>query len=180
MEDLSLHILDIAENSIASGAHLVRIAVREDLHEDRLLLEIADDGKGMREEVAARAADPFYTTRITRRIGMGLALLKAAAEAAEGMMTLESSPESGTTVRATFRLSHIDRKPLGNLAETVTALVASHAGLDILYTHDRDGHRVVLDTREIRQVAGLSSLETIEALSVIRHYLEQEEDALAR
>lgn len=180
MEDLSLHILDIAENSIAAGARTVCITVQEDTLGDQLSIEITDDGTGMREEVASNAADPFFTTRTTRRVGMGLALLKDAATMSDGTMTLSSSPESGTTVRATFRLSHIDRKPLGNMAETVTALLASHAGLDILYTHARNGHTVVFDTREIRRATEGASLESVEALSVIRRYLKCEEDTLAR
>jgi anti-sigma regulatory factor (Ser/Thr protein kinase) len=179
MEDLSLHILDIAENSIAAGARNLGIIVREDHSEDLLRVEITDDGKGMSPEVAEKAADPFSTTRTTRRVGLGLALLHEAAVTANGAMEIHSVLGRGTTITATFQLSHIDRKPLGRMAETIMALIASSAGVDILYTHSRDGKTVVLDTKEIRrQLAGIA-LNSVEALSVIREHLIQEEDTLA-
>jgi anti-sigma regulatory factor (Ser/Thr protein kinase) len=179
MEDLSLHILDIAENSIAAGARNLGIVVRENLGEDLLRIEIADDGTGMSPEVAAKAADPFFTTRTTRRFGLGLALLREAAVTANGAMEIHSVPGCGTTITATFQLSHIDRKPLGRMAETIIALIASSAGVDVVYTHSRDGKTIVLDTKEIRtQLAGIA-LNSVEALSIIREHLIQEEDTLA-
>jgi anti-sigma regulatory factor (Ser/Thr protein kinase) len=180
MEDLSLHILDIAENSIAAGARTVTITVCEDTGADYLSVEIADDGKGMEAEVAARAADPFYTTRKTRRVGLGLALLKQAAADAGGTLIIRSSPGVGTTIRATFRLTHIDRKPLGSLPDTVAALVSSYAGVGIVYRHERDGKSFVFDTRELLQGTGGASLNTMAALNVIREHLEREEHMLAR
>jgi hypothetical protein len=179
MEDLSLHILDIAENSIAAGAHNISIVLNEDVAADLLSIEIADDGEGMSEEVVRKAADPFYTTRTTRRVGLGLALLREAAEIANGTMEIRSSRGSGTTTRATFQLSHIDRKPVGNMAETVTALIATHAGVDVLYKHTRDARTLVFDTKEVRHQLGGASLNTVKGLNVIRGYLNQEEDTLA-
>jgi anti-sigma regulatory factor (Ser/Thr protein kinase) len=179
MEDLSLHILDIAENSIAAGARNVSIAIHEDIPRNLLSIEIADDGKGMSAEVAERAADPFYTTRTTRRIGLGLALLREAATAANGTMDIRSTPGSGTTIRATFRLGHIDRKPLGSMTETIIALLVTSADIDILYTHTRKGRTVVFDTKEIRHQLGDLSLNSTGAVSLIRDYLSQEEETLA-
>jgi anti-sigma regulatory factor (Ser/Thr protein kinase) len=180
MEDLSLHILDIAENSINAGARNISIVVEEELHLDRLTIEIADDGKGMSAEVAERAADPFYTTRKTRRIGMGLALLKEAAAMANGRLEIRSLPNSGTTIRATFQLNNIDRKPLGNMAETITALLATENQVDILYRHSRGGKSVVFDSKHVQSQLGDILLNSTEALSLVRTYLEQEESSLAQ
>ena len=180
MEDLSLHILDIAENSVNAGARNISIVVDEDLQRDCLTVEIADDGKGMSAEVAERAADPFYTTRKTRRIGMGLALLKEAAEMASGRLEIRSVPNSGTTIRATFQLNNIDRKPLGNMAETITALVATENQVNILYRHSRGGKIVEFDSKHVENQLGDILLNSIEALSLVRTYLEQEELSLAQ
>jgi anti-sigma regulatory factor (Ser/Thr protein kinase) len=179
MEDLSLHILDIAENSIAAGAHNLSITVHEDVSRDTLRIEITDDGNGMSPEIAEQAADPFYTTRTTRRVGLGLALLREAATMANGAMEIQSTPGFGTTVTATFQLRHIDRKPLGQMAETIMALIAASAQIDVLYTHSRDGKRIVFDTKEVRnELAGIP-LNSVEALSIIREHLTQEESTLA-
>jgi anti-sigma regulatory factor (Ser/Thr protein kinase) len=179
LEDLSLHILDIAENAMAAGARNIRIVVDEDSALDRLSIEIADDGKGMSTDEAQRAADPFTTTRTTRRVGLGLALLRQAASEAGGTMAIESVLGSGTTVRATFQLSHVDRKPLGCMTATIVSLIAAPSETDILYTHTRNGKTIVFDTKEVRhQLAGMS-LNSIGALGLMRDYLSREEDTLA-
>lgn len=178
MEDLSLHILDIAENSIAAGARTINIEVTEDSVPDLLTIELSDDGKGMTAEVSRQAVDPFYTTRTTRKVGLGLPLLKGAAEMADGALEVRSAPGSGTTVKATFRLSHIDRQPLGDMVETITALLCSSSEVNVLYIHVRDGRKVVFDSKEIRDQLGCISLSSIKAMSVIRGYLNQEEAAL--
>ena len=180
MEDLSLHILDVAENSINAGAHNVSILIDEDVVHDLLTIEIADDGKGMSAEVADKAADPFYTTRTTRRIGMGLALLKEAAANANGTTEIRSVPNSGTTIKATFQLGHIDRKPIGNMADTITALITNEAEVDILYKHTRDREQVIFDTRHVQDQLGDILLNSVEALSLVRNYLVQEETRLAQ
>ena len=122
MRDLSLHILDIAENSVEARARRIDIRIEENHRLDRMTLEIVDDGAGMDKDIASRALDPFVTTKKTRRIGLGLPLLVQAARAAGGKLTLRSRPGRKTKVRATFRLSHIDRKPLGDIAQTLAYL----------------------------------------------------------
>jgi anti-sigma regulatory factor (Ser/Thr protein kinase) len=171
MEDLSLHILDVAENSIAAGAKHISIIVEEDDSRDILSLEIADDGKGMDPETVKRATDPFYTTRTTRRVGLGLALLQEAAHAAEGDLNIQSRVGEGTKVRATFRLSHIDLKPMGNMAETLTALVASSSEVDLRYVHRWNGHSFTFDTREIRDTLSASQMSPARVLAFMRDYL---------
>lgn len=126
MEDLSLHILDIVENALRAGARNVIVRLSQSKREDRLVLEVIDDGEGMDEETVSRSLDPFFTTKEGKRIGLGLPLLAQAAEEANGKLYLESAPGKGTKVTATFRLSHIDRKPLGNLEETLRCLKAGH------------------------------------------------------
>jgi hypothetical protein len=125
MREIALHLLDIAENSVAAAARCVTISVREDLVNDRLSATVRDDGRGMDAELAASVADPFVTTRTTRKVGLGIPLLKAAAEACGGSLVIDSAPGQGTTLAVEFQHSHIDRMPLGDLAGSwLTLLVA--------------------------------------------------------
>ena len=139
MEDLSLHILDIVENSLNAAANRVEIQIAEDTVQDLLCIVITDNGRGMDEEARARALDPFYSTRTTRRVGLGLSLLAQAARECEGDLTLRSAPGEGTEVRATFRLSHPDCKPMGDLAATLAAILAGRPELDLRLEYRRDG-----------------------------------------
>ena len=152
MEDLSLHILDIVENSTRSEAKLVEISVVEDVEHDLLTLEITDDGTGMDPEECERSADPFFTTKAGRRIGLGLALLAQAAREADGDFEVSSRPHAGTRVRATFRYGHPDRKPLGDMSASLQALVAGHPEVDFIYEHTGGQETTRLDTREIRRL----------------------------
>ncbi len=147
MEDLSLHILDIVENSIAASANRIEILIVEDTHRDLLSLEIRDNGSGMDEEARKKALDPFFTTRTTRRVGLGLPLLAQAARESGGNLEIDSQPGRGTTVRAVFQLSHPDRKPLGDIAETLRTLLAGRPDLDLQFQYQRDS----------KVVAGFSS-----------------------
>ena len=151
MEDLSLHILDIAENSLRSGAKLIEISVVEDPNQDLLFLEIRDNGKGMAPESCERAADPFFTTKPGRRIGLGLALLAQAAREACGDCIVSSLPNVGTKVTAFFSLSHPDRKPLGDMAATLQTLAAGNPEVDFVYEHKKGSEVSRFDTRKVRQ-----------------------------
>lgn len=148
MEDLSLHILDIAENSIAAAAKRIEIRINEDKDKDLLTIEIIDDGKGMNEHTLQKALDPFFTTRTTRKVGLGLSLLAQAARESGGKVELSSKPHRGTTVKATFRLSHPDCKPMGNINETMCTLVAAHPEINFIYEHRKDNSTYRFDTRE--------------------------------
>ena len=148
MEDLSLHILDIAENSISASAKRIEIRICEDQAEDLLTIEIKDDGRGMDEQALQKALDPFFTTRTTRKVGLGLSLLAQAARQSDGRIELSSGPDKGTVVKAVFRFSHIDRKPIGDIYETIRTLVAGHPGVDFLYEHKKNGSVYCFDTRE--------------------------------
>jgi signal transduction histidine kinase len=148
MEDLSLHILDIAENSISASAKRVEIRIDEDKVNDLLTVEIKDDGKGMDEQMLQKALDPFFTTRTTRKVGLGLSLLAQAARQSDGEIELNSGPGKGTTVKAVFRCSHPDCKPVGDIRETIRTLVAGYPGVDFLYEHKKNGSIYRFDTRE--------------------------------
>ena len=142
MEDLSLHILDILENSLTASASRIEIAIAEDTVNDLMTLEIRDNGKGMDAEARSKALDPFFTTRTTRRVGLGLPLLAQAARQSGGTFELLSEPGRGTTVRAAFQLSHPDLKPLGDIAETLRTILVSQPGLDLRFIYTRDSKLV--------------------------------------
>ena len=149
MEDLSLHILDIAENSVRAKAKRVEIRVIEDLENDLLSIEIQDDGLGMDEEATKRAVDPFFTTK-AKRIGLGLSLLAQATKEAEGEFRIDSKKDIGTRVQAIFKHSHIDRKPLGNMAETLIVLILGNPEVEFFYCHKKADLTYSLDTCKIR------------------------------
>jgi histidinol phosphatase-like PHP family hydrolase len=150
MEDLSLHILDIAQNSLEAGASLIEIEVSENLREDLLSILIRDNGRGMDSETLAKVTDPFFTTRTTRRVGMGLPLLSAATKAAGGTLAIDAKPELGTTIRATFQHSHLDRAPLGDMETTLMVLLTGQPDKAICFRH-RVGDRIFeMDSRDFR------------------------------
>ncbi len=168
MQDLSLHILDIVENSLTAGAKRVEIRIEEDSRADRMEIEIADDGCGMDEETAKQALDPFFTTKTVRRVGLGLPLLAETCRISNGELSLQSRPGKGTKVKATFQHSHIDRKPLGQMEDTLITLVVGHPGVDLLYEHRKDGKVFSLDTRKIKSDLGNVPLNTPKVISVLR------------
>lgn len=135
MREIALHLLDIAENSVAAQANTVDIYVMEDLCMDRLTASVTDNGKGMDADLLARVTDPFTTSRTTRKVGLGIPLLKAAAEACNGGMTIDSTPGKGTQLTVTFQHSHIDRMPLGDLASTWLNLLVAYPYVHWLYTY---------------------------------------------
>lgn len=150
MRELSLHILDIVENGITAGGTCIWIQVEEDHQADQLKIVIRDNGRGMPLEKMQHIHDPFVTSRTTRRVGLGLSLLAAAAERCEGTLRVDATPGKGTEVEATFRHGHIDRAPLGDMAATLTTLIIGNPGIDFVYSHRIDGEEFSLDTREIR------------------------------
>ncbi len=150
MEDLSLHILDIAENSLAAGASRIEIMIREDASEDQLLLEIRDNGKGIDKELLRMVDDPFFTTKTVRKVGLGIPLLKQAAEECDGGLTIYSEKEKGTIIKARFRLSHIDLKPMGDLGATIMAIIASNPDVNLVLEYNKDKKIFRFDLEELR------------------------------
>jgi len=172
VEDLSLHILDIAENSINARAKNIEITL-SDNEEGIMTLVISDDGAGMNRESASKVTDPFFTTRTTRRVGMGIPFLKEAAHAAEGELLIESVPSVGSKITATFKKAHIDRKPFGNISETIVILIAGNPTVDFKYNHFINGSKFTFDTKEIREAFQDVPINSTQVLSFIRQYLTE-------
>lgn len=174
MKEISLNILDVVGNSVKAKASRIDITVAESMARDIIELTIEDDGCGMSPEFLARVTDPFTTTRTTRKVGLGLPLLKMAAESCNGSFAIDSVEGRGTKVRATFQLSHLDRMPLGNMAETMVTLISACDSIRYVYTHQTDTDTFVMDTQEIQKVLGEEiPLSSPEILAWINEYVKE-------
>ncbi|NLO81758.1 MAG: ATP-binding protein [Clostridiales bacterium] len=178
MEDLSLYILDIVQNSISASATLVEIFVKEDQENDKLILIIRDNGKGMDPQSVGRVTDPFYTTRTTRKVGLGLSLLDAVAKACGGRVVISSRPGVGTEVRAEFGYGHIDRPPLGKMEDTISVLVTCNPTIDFVYTHISSKGSFEFDTRDVRQRIGDLSIDHPYVIAWITDYVREGLDGI--
>jgi len=154
LREIALHILDVAENGITAGADCIHIIVDEARVENLLTIAIEDNGKGIQVEKVNTLTDPFVTSRTTRRVGLGLPLLEAAARRCEGNLTINSQPGKGTRITTTFRYDHIDRAPIGDMAATLITLIMGNAEVDFVYSHSIDDNNFDLDTREIKEELG--------------------------
>lgn len=179
MKELSLHVLDIIQNSITAGATWIGIHVCEDSKRDWLQIEVLDNGKGMSEEILKRVTSPFTTTRTTRKVGLGIPLFKASAEACGGGLSIDSEVGKGTKLCATYQLSHIDRPPMGDIGKTVLMNVVGNTNIDFEYVYQVDDKRFVFDTREIRQTLGDEvALDTPDVVGWMDGYLQEGINAL--
>ncbi len=178
MKELSLHILDIMQNSIVAGATLVELDLSEDKEEDVLSFSITDNGCGMPEEMVKAVVNPFTTSRTTRKVGLGIPLLKAAAELTGGGINLSSKVGEGTVITGTFGYGHIDRQPLGDMAETMLGLITSYQEIDFVYRHRVNTEEYALDTREMRQMLGGVSFSEPEVMLWLSEFLKENEAAL--
>ena len=178
MRELADNILDIAQNSIAAGASLVEIDISVSRAQDTVSLAFIDDGCGMSEDMVRAVCDPFTTTRKTRKVGLGLPLLKMTAQATGGEMSIASKPGEGTTVRVTFGLSHIDRPPMGDVPGVLYTLVLMNPTTDFRFALDYDGQTFALDTREVREAVAPIPLNHPEISAWIRDCLKQNIDEL--
>jgi hypothetical protein len=169
MRELSLHIMDIIQNSIAANANFIEIIVDENAAGDYLRIVIKDNGRGIDKEMLSQIKDPFITTRTSRKVGLGISLFEAACIRCEGYLNIESSVGIGTTLTAFMKYSHIDRAPMGMLQDTILSLLL-YPDINFLYRHIFDEKEFVFDTREIRKIVG-ESLEDQEIIFWIRDYL---------
>lgn len=151
MRELSLHIMDIIENALDAGATLITLLVVRDQKNNWLRISIGDNGRGIPEKMLKKVLDPFYTTRVTRRVGFGLSLLREATKRCDGEFSITSSEGKGTQVDASFRLDHIDLTPMGDLASSITGLIMGNSEVDFVYTYRVDGKEFHLDTRQVRE-----------------------------
>lgn len=173
MRDISLHVLDIANNSLEAGATLIEISVEELLKDNRLRVYIKDNGRGMDEDTVKRVADPFYTSRTTRKVGLGLPLLKAASNRCGGKFSIKSFLGQGTEIDVSFQYNNIDRPPLGNMPETVFSLVILNPSVDFVYNHCYNDKVFTMDTRELRKVLQGLPLNTPEVTGWLSEYLKE-------
>lgn len=173
MRELSLNVMDVAQNSVRAEASVVRITVEESDRDDRLTITIADDGCGMTEEQVQQVIDPFFTTRTTRKVGLGVPLFKLSAEQTGGYFDIQSEKGVGTTTTASYVKSHVDMTPLGDINDTVKILIQCNPDIDFVFTHSTDKGSFTLDTRELKEVLGGVPLDTPDVLLWIADFLEE-------
>lgn len=178
MREISLHILDIVQNSVAANAERIEVDVCEDIENDKLTVRIKDDGCGMTQDFLRKVIDPFTTKRTTRKVGLGIPLFKAAAEATDGEFDIQSEVGKGTIVTAVFGFSHIDRQPLGDMAETMLGLFTSYENVNFLYRHSIGENEFSVDTVEIKNVLEGVPFSAPEVYLWLSEFLREGEEEL--
>ncbi len=154
MRELSLNVLDIAQNSVSAEASLIEIELIENSETHDLLIGIYDNGKGMTPEQVESVRDPFFTTRTTRKVGMGIPLFKLAAEMTGGDLEIESEVGVGTKVKARFKTDHLDFTPIGDMTSTMISLITMNLHIDFLYKRSLNGREFNVDTRQLKEILG--------------------------
>jgi len=176
MKELALYLLDIVKNSTAAGASLVQLSLTQG-PDNTLTVVIADNGRGMSPEFLSAVADPFTTTRTTRKVGMGVPLFRMAAEQTGGSVKLESTEGAGTTVTAVFHLDHLDCPPMGDLPGAVALMLQGSPNTDFLLTHTTPRGSYTLDTREMREMLGAEvPLDAPEVFQWVSEFLTEQEN----
>lgn len=178
MQELSLNILDLAQNSISADATRIELNIEEDTAADTLTITLRDNGHGMSKTQLEAVTDPFYTTRTTRKVGLGVPFFKMAAEMSGGHFEINSAPGEGTSVCGIFGLTNIDRMPLGDVNGTVGTLIYCNPQLDFVYTRSRDGKSFTLDTCAVRAVLGDVPLNANEVTLWLKAYLAEGEQEI--
>ena len=178
MRELSLNILDIAQNSIVAGASLTEIVVEENTAEKTLLIGIYDNGKGMTEEQVRNVQDPFFTTRTTRKVGMGIPLFKMAAEQTGGSFSIKSQPGVGTRVEARFKTDSIDFTPLGDMSSTIATIVCMNEDKDFIYTRVVDDAEFKFSSTDIKTVLDGVPLSEPSVMSWVEGYISEQTQQL--
>lgn len=173
MKDLSLHILDIVQNSITAGATDIRITIEEDTKVNTYLIRVEDDGCGMSEEMQEKVLDPYFTSRTTRKVGLGIPLFKQNAERTGGHLSLWSTPGKGTTIEAVFVHDNIDRPVLGDIAGVMGLLIGGNPEIRFRYAHHKDGKSYVADTREITEALDGMPVNDPEILRFIKEMIRE-------
>lgn len=178
MTELSLNILDIVQNSIKARATLVEILVHKATGVKTMTVIIRDNGCGMTEEQVSRVIDPFYTTRTTRKVGLGVPFFKMSAELTGGSFLIESEPGRGTTITAVYCTDSIDMLPLGDMAATMTSLVSLNPEIDFVYTYRVDGESFTMDTQEVRAVLDGFPVNSAEVIAFIRDFIQENQSEI--
>lgn len=178
MKELALHVLDIVQNSLVAGATLIEISVDVNTETDILRIEISDNGKGIAPEILPIVMDPYITSRTTRKVGMGLPLLKDACEMSGGSLTITSEVGKGTAIKATLGYGHIDRQPLGDISGVIMLLVSANVNVDFKYKHSLNGSEYIFDTREIKEVLEGLPLNSPEVYKLLKEMISLNLDEL--
>ncbi len=178
MKELALHILDIAMNSVSAQAKNIRVEIEEDTSADILKIKIVDDGTGIYPEFLKHITDPFSTSRTIRKIGLGIPLLKEAAEMANGHFDIQSQVGKGTTVIADFQRSHFDRMPLGDIAETIVQLMITNPLVHWTFSYQFDDQLFTCDDRELKTVLDVNQLSNARVISYLRNLISEGIDNL--
>ncbi len=171
MRELSLNVLDIAENSFKAKAKTVEVSIVQ--KENILTISIKDDGCGMDEDFLKKVVDPFTTTRTTRKVGMGIPLFKMVAEQSGGEFKITSEKGVGTTVTATFMIDHVDRPPLGDIADTVVSMIGNLGEAELVFYFEAFGTSFTLDTKEVKKELEGIPINTPEILVFLRDMINE-------
>jgi len=173
MQELSLHILDIVQNSVRAKATKIEILINENIHNNQLEIEIKDNGKGIDKKLVQEIKNPFSTTRTTRKIGLGIPLLLEACIRCGGDLNIQSSVGIGTTIHAVLEHNHIDRAPMGDVVNTITMLILSSPEIRYILTYCVDGSKFVMDTNEIKDILQGVPINDLSVIKWIETYLQE-------
>lgn len=172
MRELSLHIMDIIQNSIRADGKLINIEINEDKENNLMKIIIEDDGVGMDDEMLENVKNPFATTRTTRKVGMGISLFEAACRRCEGSLNIESQLEKGTKVTATMEYNHIDRAPMGRIDETISCMFL-YDYIDFVYNHRVNEKKFTLDSREVKEKVNGDDLNNAVIITWLKEYIRE-------
>lgn len=173
MRELSLNVLDIAQNSVAANATLVEIELKESTTTHDLFISVKDNGKGMSKEKLENVLDPFFTTRTTRKVGLGVPLFKFAAEMTGGEFKIDSEENVGTCVLAHFKTDHLDFTPIGDMTSTFISLITMNLNMDFVYKRSLDKKSFTVDTRQLKEILGDVPLNEPEITQWITDYVNE-------
>ena len=173
MKDLSLHVMDILQNSTRAGATKIELNIIENTNDDIYTLQFIDNGCGMDEETVQKVIDPFFTTRTVRKVGLGLPLIKQNAERTGGSFQIESQIGKGTIVNVVFSHKNIDRPNLGDIAGTIVLTASAFPDIHFIYKHQKDGEEFIFDTEEVNEALDGISIQDPEIIQYLREMINE-------
>lgn len=173
MQDLAMHLLDIVYNSIRAKAKCIKIFIRESFKLDIIIIRVEDNGIGMNEDTVAKVQDPFFTTRTTRNVGLGIPLFKMGALLCDGSFRLESKENIGTLIEASYKKSHLDTPPMGDLSETIVTLIQADENIEYEFHYENDDIQFDLNTVEIKEVLDGVSIVEPDIIIWLKSYVKE-------
>lgn len=178
MNDLALHLLDIVQNSLAAGATFITVRIEENPCKNFLVISVEDNGCGMNEEQLQKLSDPFFTSRTTRRVGLGVPLLRQTAEQSGGYLEVVSQPGKGTCLTACFQYDHLDRPPLGDVANTMVLMISANTGVDFAYRYTYNGRSYEISTLQLKDALGDTPLNDLYIMEMIEEMIKENQNDL--